>query len=338
MKRQAYESTPLPISWNHDDYVMGTRDAAYLFDMVDQPIDLGIALNFVKSNDPRFKKLPDYSQEIDYIPSKKFTFKIDSAAVVKNGALDLPYRSKMLKEMQLDYSGKTTLGKQELIILDMLQTNNWERSMYYAFTVSPDQFVNLDGSFQQTGMAYQIVPLDTKTDDLAVNTDRMYDNVMNKFKWGGVDTPGVYIDENTMRMCRSYRMYVFGRLATALIKEEKYAKAANVLDKCMEVLPSENVPLDYSILSIAENYYILGQKEKAAALYQELLDSQMRNIRWFFRLKPYQLASVVGTLETNLYFMQEALRVIEHFDPDLSNKYREEFDNFRMAYTSVSRD
>ncbi|MDR1624631.1 MAG: DUF2723 domain-containing protein [Tannerellaceae bacterium] len=338
MKRQAYESAPLPISWNHDDYVMGTRDAAYLFDMVEQPIDLGTALNFVKSNDPRYKKLPDYNQEIDYIPSKKFTFKVDSATVVENDALDPPYRSQMLKDMQFDYSNKTTLGKQELIILDMLQTNNWERPMYYAITVSPDQFVNLDGFFQQTGMAYQIVPLNAKNTNLAINTDRMYDNVMNKFKWGGANTPGVYIDETTMSMCRSYRVFIFGKLATSLINEEKYDKALAILDKCVEVLPSENIPLDYSILSIAESYYILGQKEKAAALYEELLNNMMRNIRWFFRLKPSQLASVANTLESDLYIMQEALRVIEHFDPDLSNNYMEEFNNFRMAYTSVPRN
>jgi tetratricopeptide (TPR) repeat protein len=338
MKRQSYESAPLPISWNHDDYVMGTRDIAHLFDMVEQPIDLKTALNFVKSNDPRYKKLPDYSQEIDYIPSKKFTFKVDSATVVRNDALDPPYRPHMLKEMQLDYSNKSTLGKQELIILDMLQTNDWDRPMYYAITVAPDQFVNLDGFFQQTGMAYQIVPLNAKNSEFAINTDRMYDNVMNKFKFGGVNTPGVYIEETTMGMCRSYRMFIFGKLATALIHEEKYDKALAILDKCVEVLPSENVPLDYSILSIAENYYILGQKEKAAALYEELLDNITRNIRWFFRLKPSQLQSVTNTLGNDLYIMQEALRVMEHFDPELSKKYTEEFNNFYAAYSSVPRD
>jgi tetratricopeptide (TPR) repeat protein len=244
----------------------------------------------------------------------------------------------MLKEMQLDYSNKSTLGKQELIILDMLQTNKWDRPMYYAITVAPDQFVNLDGFFQQTGMAYQIVPLNAKNTDLAINTDRMYDNVMNKFKWGGANTPGVYIEETTMGMCRSYRVFIFGKLATALIREEKYDKALHILDKCVEALPPENVPLDYSILSIAESYYILGQKEKAAALYEELLDSSMRSVRWFFRLKPSQLASVVNTLESDLYIMQEALRVIEHFDPELGSKYMEEFNDFRMAYSSVPRE
>ena len=98
----------------------------------------------------------------------------------------------MVDQMMINLAGKNALGKQELTILDMLQTNNFERPMYYAITVSPDQFVNLDGYFEQTGLAYQVVP---KNANKAVNTDKMYDNVMNKFKWGGVDKPGVYIDE-----------------------------------------------------------------------------------------------------------------------------------------------
>ena len=106
----------------------------------------------------------------------------------------------MVDQMMISLAGKNALGKQELTILDMLQTNNFERPMYYAITVSPDQFVNLDGYFEQTGLAYQVVP---KNANKAVNTDKMYDNVMNKFKWGGVDKPGVYIDENVMRMSRA---------------------------------------------------------------------------------------------------------------------------------------
>ena len=79
----------------------------------------------------------------------------------------------------------------------MLQTNDWNRPMYYAITVSPDQFVKLDPYFQQTGMAYQIVPMETQGHCVVRSIRRRcIDNVMNKFKWGGVNTPGVYLDEN----------------------------------------------------------------------------------------------------------------------------------------------
>ena len=204
MKKQAYESAPLPISWDRADYVQGTRDAAYVFPMTDKPIELSTALNFVRSSDPKFKKIPGISQELDYIPAETLVYKVDSATAVAKGlATD---STGLLKEMTINLKGKNALGKQELMILDMLQTNDWERPIYYAITVNPDQFVGLDGYFEQTGLAYQIVP---KNANKGTNTEKMYDNVMNKFKWGGVDKPGVYIDENVMRMCKSYRCLLY---------------------------------------------------------------------------------------------------------------------------------
>ena len=333
MKKQAYESAPLPISWNRADYVQGTRDAAYVFPMTDQPIDLNTALSFVRSNDPKFKKIPGISQELDYIPSETLIYKVDSATAVAKGlATD---STGLLKEMTINLKGKNALGKQELMILDMLQTNNWERPIYYAITVNPDQFVGLDGYFEQTGLAYQIVP---KNANKETNTEKMYDNVMNKFKWGGVDQPGVYIDENVMRMCKSYRMALFNKLAEDLLKEGKNEKALNVLNKSMEVLPPENVPLDYTALSTGELYYALDENEKAEEVFTGIAENAMRNIDWFFRLKPSQLASVTTELKHNLAVMQQVLAVSKHYNPEFAKKYQEEFDNYRMAYSSVFRE
>ncbi|MGM9760728.1 MAG: protein O-mannosyl-transferase family [Parabacteroides sp.] len=335
MKKQAYESDPLPISWTRADYVQGTRDAAYIFPMTDQPIDLGTALDFVRSNDPKFKKIPGYSQQLDYIPSQTLTYQVDSAAVMAAGVISPADTAYLLKQMTINLKDKDYLGKQELAILDMLRTNNWQRPIYYAITVSPDQFVKLDPFFQQTGLAYQLVPMDVKGTARSVNTDKMYDNVMNKFKWGGVDKPGIYLDENVMRMCKSYRAYVFGRLAASLIAEGKKDKALNVLDKAMQVLPPENVPLDYSALSLAEMYYELGQQEKAEAIYSGIADGAMRNVNWFFRLSPQQFTSVLGELEHNLAVVQEILRVSKRYNPEFGKKYQEEFDNYRMAYSAL---
>lgn len=329
MKKQAYESAPLPISWDRSEYIQGTRDAAYIIPMTDKPIDLNTGLNFVRSNDPKFKKIPGFNQELDYIPSETLVYKVDSATVLAKGLAD---SSSVLNEMAIDLKGKTALGKQELMILDMLQTNNWERPLYYAITVNPDQFVGLDGYFEQTGLAYQIVP---KQADKGTNTEKMYDNVMNKFKWGGVDKPGVYLDENVMRMCTSYRGALFNKLAEDLLKEGKKDKALNVLNKSLEVLPPENVPLDWTALSTGELYYALGEMDKGEEVFTAIAEYTMRNIDWFFRLRPAQLASVTRELEHNLAVMKQILAVNKHYNPEFNKKYQEEFDNYRMAWSSV---
>jgi len=337
MKRQAYESEPLPISWNRSDYVQGTRDVAYIFPMTDQAIDLNTALNFVRSNDPKYKKIPGINQALDYIPSQKLIYKVDSAAALKSGVIKSEDAGLMLKEMTIDLKDKEVLGKQELIVLDMLQTNNWKRPIYYAVTVSPDQFVKLDGYFQQTGLAYQIVPMHTQGTDKAVNSERMFDNVMNKFKWGGVSNPNVYLDENTMRMCKSFRMALFSKLASTLINEGKNDKALQVLDKAMEVLPAKTVPLDYSALSLGEFYFTLNQPKKAEAIFNGIADNSIRSLRWYFRLSPNQMASIMGDVEHNLAVLQEVLRIAKQYNPEFGKAFQEEFDNYRMAYGSVRK-
>lgn len=332
MKKDAYESKALPISWEEKDYVMGTHDAAYVLPRMEQALDLKTALNYVRSDDPRFKKFPGIRQEIDYIPSKKLSYKVDKEAALASGVIgeeDLPY---VLDEMIIDLEGKEILGKHELIILDILQTNNWERPMYYAITVPGTQYVNLDPYFRQTGMGYQIVPMATKNTVESVDTERMYDNLMNKFKWGGLDKPGVYLDENVMRMAKNYRMALFGRLANALMAKGEDQKALNVLDKGMEVIPAGNVPLDFYALTFGQFYYELGELEKGEAIYEEIMQYYMRNVNWYFRLKPGQFASAVGELDFSLRIMNEILHVNKEFNPEFVAKYQEEFDNYRMAY------
>ena len=166
----------------------------------------------------------------------------------------------------------------------------------------------------------------------------MYDNVMNKFKWGGVDKPGVYIDENVMRMCKSYRTMLFNKLAEALVREGKNDKALAVLDKSMQVLPPENVPLDYSAISTGELYYVLGQKEKAEEVFTAIADNAMRNLNWFYRLSPAQMASIESELYYNLATLNQVLLISKHYNPEFGKKYQEEFDNYRMAYESVRKE
>ena len=334
MKRQAYDSEPLPISWNYEDYIQGTRDAAHIIPAIKDKIDLKAALDFVRSNDPATKKLSGYSQELTFIPSDKLSFRIDSVAAKKVNT-DAP---ELAKSMEINLEGKVALIKNDLIVLDMLQTNNWERPMYFAITVDPKLYLNMEPYFQQTGMTYQIVPAQVKGTKYEINTERMYDNVMNKFKWGGVDKKGVYLDENVLKMCKSYRSNIFSNLAQALINQGKLDKALAVLDKCMEVFPPENVPIDGSALSLAEAYYMLNQKEKAEKIYSAIADNAIRNINWFCRLPYDKLLSVSDMLRHNLAVLQNVVQVTKAYDPEFSKQFQEELDNFNMAFQPINKE
>ena len=208
-------------------------------------------------------------------------------------------------------------------------TNTGKRPIYFAITVDPNQFVRLDPYFQKTGLAYRLVPFSTRAEGARpINTEKMYDNVMNRFKWGGADKPGVYLEENTMRMCKSYRMYVFGELAQALIREGKRDKALAVADKAMKVLPAVNVPLDYSAIAIGETYMALGKKDKGEPILDAIVENSLRNIRWYVRLKPAQFASIREDLQRDMAIVQNVIGVGKHYDPNYGAKYVDEFTKF----------
>jgi hypothetical protein len=334
MKRQSYDSKPLPITWTREQYVQGTRDHAELLNRAER-VDLATALTFVQSDDPRYKRIPGYPNiKLDYIPSSKIVYSVDSAAVMKHHAISPLDSARLQKEMVLDLSGLNSLGKEALTILDMLQTNNWERPMYFAITVDPSQFVRLDPYFQKTGLAYRVTPINARGEGgRPIDTDKMYENVMHKFKWGGVDRPGVYLDDNTLRMCKGYRVSLFGELAAALIGEGQREKALAVLDKAMQALPPDNVPYDYSAYLIGEQYLVLGEREKGEQVLNGIARNSMRTLQWLFRFDDGKLPRIQHELEYHLTVMRNVLAIGLHYNPDFGQAYRDEYNNYRMAYT-----
>lgn len=326
MKREAYESQPLPITWTRDQYVQGTRDYAYLLDRINQPLDLKTALEFVKSDDPRMKKIPGYSVAMDYIPSKQLFLPVDSAQVMKSGTLRPEAADSIAKQINFNFKNKMALGKQELMILEMLEKNNWQRPMYYAISVGSDQFLGMTNYFTQTGLAYQIIPVNQPGP--SVDTDKMYDNMMHKFRFGGIDKPGVYLDENVMSMCRTIRS-MFCLLADALIEKGEKEKAKEVLLYCQEKIPSNNVPHNYHAIALGECLYKVGEKEKAAAVLEDIINNTQKTLEWYFSLNDKQMRGAKEDIEQQLFIYKKVLSVYQTFEPERMQQHKDYLNNLQ---------
>jgi hypothetical protein len=257
MQRKAYGSDPVPFSLTPDKYRSGKRDIVYILDRIKGYSDLRQVIDFVASDDPRTKQLPDITQQIDFIPTRRFTVPVDTAKVLRNGTVPKTMASRLQPELRWELGPERTyITKNHLMVLDLLATNNWERPLYYAITVSDDNYLNLDSFFQMEGLAYRIVPFASQGDMFGrggMNTDAMFDNMVNKFRWGGVENPDLYLDENVIRMLGNFRSS-FARLALQLIREDKRDLARMALDKCLEVIPEKVVPFNvYNLLLVG--YY-----------------------------------------------------------------------------------
>ena len=159
---------------------------------------------------------------------------------------------------------RNALYKSELMMLEMLSEANWERPIYIAVSVGRENQLNMENHFVQEGLAYRFTPFDTSKTGVTIDSEKMYDNLMNKFKFGGIDKPGIYIDENAMRMCHSHRR-IFSQLVQQLMREGKKDKAKAALDYAEKMIPAYNVPYDWQngAVQMAEAYYQLGETAKA---------------------------------------------------------------------------
>ncbi len=281
MKRKAYKSDPLPFSLTHDQYVTGTRDLVYLFERIEGRVDLKKGMEFLASDNPKTKQIPNYQGKVEHLPSKSFLIPVDSALVIKNGIVSPKNSNLIEKEVDIDIK-KEYILKNEVMILDLLATNNWKRPVYFAVTVGSENYLGLQDYFQLEGFAYQVVPIKTKSDEMSagrVDADRMYDNV-KKFRWGGFNNPKVYLDENHIRMATSVRNNL-GRLASALVDEGKNDKALEILNLTMDQLPPSRIPHNYFSIFLAEAYYKLGSNASGDKILQELASDNLKELKFY---------------------------------------------------------
>ena len=333
MKRQAYNSDPLPISWKPKEYAQGKRDLIHIVPRFEQPIPLGTALEFIRSDDPRFL-LPNYNT--NYLPATNLTLQVDSATVVKNRTVNPEFEPFIVDELAFSFEGKNYITKVEAITLDMVNTNSWERPIYFAITTPPSVYGYFSNYLQKTGMANQIVPLKTKDSNMMVNTAKMYDNVMHKFKWGGLDKAELYLDETVMRMAKSYRAAIFANLAEALMYENKIDSAIQVLDRCVEVIPERNVPYDHlSSYPIMSLYYLLGRQESGQIIATSIIQNMMTNIDWMLRLRPSQRETVMPQLNEYISYLNSILRFIGQHDSEFVKPYVEQLNQYINHYQAI---
>ncbi len=336
MKRPAYNSEPLPISWERITYAEGKRNYAYVYNMMSGQIDLKDALAFLASDDPRTKRDPRTGETRDFIPATNLRLPVNADNLVKQGAIKANEKDNILESINLQLRDRQLLTKSELMILEMLAQNNWERPIYYAVTVGQDMHLGLRPYFQLEGLAYRIVPRTDTISTGTVHTDKMYDNMMNKFVFGGIENPSVYLDENMMRMARVHRQ-MFSSLIGNLIDEGDSIRAKNALDYCMKVVPGATVPHDFSSVSLAEYYYQLGDKDSAQQLIQDIADKSIAYLDWINKLPTRKKISASYDAHIQLSALRNIAFVTQFHDKEMFEKYYDALLNYSQHFDYLVR-
>lgn len=358
MKRPAYDSPSLPITWDRVEYVEGTNEYISIRPEIKNQIDALYAQADSSSNpeskiDVR-KEFGDNPYELKnilkywvrsdkeglrVIPTDSIVVKIDKEAVKRSG-MKIPEAlgDSIPEYMHISLKGKRALYKSELMMLEMLANANWERPIYMAITVGGENRLNMDNHFVQEGLAYRFTPFDAQALGATIDSEKMYDNLMNKFKFGGINKAGIYIDENTMRMCYTHRR-IFTQLITQLLKEGKKDKALKALEYCERMIPASNVPYDYqnSAQSMAEAYYLLGQKAKGDKIMDALANKSMEYLIWYLSMSNQQLTISGQEFMYHIYLLDEEIKIMEKYKSKQASHYAGKLEELYSMYASRTK-
>ncbi|MBR5748928.1 MAG: DUF2723 domain-containing protein [Prevotella sp.] len=353
MVRPAYDSPSLPITWNRLEYCAGTNEYVQVDPSLksqvlelyrenpeeakeqfgDEPFELkNILNNWVRSN----------VKDFHVIPTDTVYVTIDKEAVRRSGMMMAS--DSIPDKMVISLKGKGALYKGDLMMLELIANANWDRPIYVATTVGQENYMNLGENFVQEGLANRITPFHTHDTDGHGNlipvegvanfdTEKVYDNVMNKYKYGNVKQEGIYLDETVTRMCYTHRR-LLATLALNLIDEDKADKAKAVLDKCEKELPAYNVPHDYASgsLDLARAYTYTGQKEKAQQLVDELWKKSQQYLQWYCSLNGFRFESSQRDCLIQLYVMNQLVDLQSSLDEKKGDQRAQQLDAIAKLY------
>jgi hypothetical protein len=322
MKRKSYKSDPLPISLPLEVYLQGTNDQVYLKENP-KALNLRSFIKLIGTDDPAVQMKISAKEKINYFPSKKLQLDIDKKRLQDSSFIPENFKPYILDKLAWTITTGEVIDKKTLIMLDMLVTNNWERPIYFATTISPSEFLNLKEFTQLEGMAYRLLPIKVPGSTQGwVNTEIMYKNMMNDFHWRNLDNPNVYYNEWYFSFTTSERLQFF-ILADQLYKEGKNDKAKAALLQSLKVMPDTSLTFDEAIASYVPLLFSLGEDKKA----QEIIDIMGPRIEVALRYAAKY--KDMREMQSNLMTLQQFFTALKDQEKnEEAKKYEELFEEY----------
>jgi hypothetical protein len=326
MTRPAYESEPFPFSLSKDDYRQGGLNDFLLYDPnsgITGAISLKQYLKLLKDNIPQLR-YETKAGASHIIPSQEMFLDIDTAKVLEMGIIPEDKAQYLVKRMQWRMK-KSYLEKKDLMALDLIASNNWERPIYFNNTSKQGIGLEFDDYLVQEGNAFRLLPVNNQNPNLdLVNTELMYENMMTKFQYRELDNPKVYYNEDYRKFALNHRS-AFNTLIASLLNEGKDEKAREVALKSLEVMPDVSMPYDYSTPTTIEYLLILGEKERAIEMATILGKRADEKIGYYLKYDN----NINFELQQNLVILRDLAETMGRFgELELSEQFSTAFESY----------
>ena len=355
MKRKTYESEAIPSQMTHNLYAYGVRDVIRHQPVLDSVRwDIKDLMNWIASDHPRTKikdllkktgqdpnQLPESQQEGVFYPTRKIRVPVNRENVLKSGIVKPEDANKIVSYIDIDLP-ESALLKNQMMMLDILANNDWERPIYFTGgSYSDSEYIWMKKYLQLEGLVYKLVPIETDLGDDnpylmgRIDSDLMYDIVM-QWEWGNSESLDIYHDTETRKNSISFRSNM-ARLAETLINENKFEKAKAILD-----LGIEKMPLDYFgyyslLVPFVDGYYRINEVDKAKELSQKIGEKYNDRLAYFESLNAnlqYSMGEeIITEIERYRVLVEADLKHGENIKlTPVLNQFMESFLPFKFLY------
>lgn len=325
MKRKTYESEALPISLEFDQFISGKNDQIPFFENpnVKNGINLAQYIKLVREDSPAIKVPLQNGESINSLPSSTLILPVDSAAIANSGLISKELQPLIRSQMAWTLS-KADLYKPDLLILDMIVTNNWKRPIYFSSTLSPSSYLNLKEYMQMEGLVYRLLPVKVQGATQGyINSDIMYERMLKKMFWREVANPNVYYDENYRQRSFVNVRLSFYRLADQLLNENKPEQAKQVLLYCLKTIPDTSIPYDEINASFIGSLLQVGEKQKAIEIADVMSKRADNDLNYYIAHNDRR------GIQSNMYVLNQIVSSFETAkQPTDASKYKAIFDKY----------
>ncbi len=339
MKDRVNESAPLPVTLPAKKYYDGVNNQVFIVEKTKDPVDISTIIDWVNSDNKSTKVQVSSSEILDIIPSRTIRIPVDAAKVIASGTVKPEDADKIVPYIDIKLKGNSIL-KSQLIVLDILAHNKWERPIYFVTGYQNDA-LGLEEYFQLEGLAYRLVPIKSENkswvDYGRIDTDILYENMINKFVWGGANVKGVNIDYNHRRTILVIRARLnYARLAKALVAQGKNEKAIKVLDFCMNALPLDKITYDPYVPDIIDAYFEAGDTVKAVNMTNALCDYYYGHLDYYLKQKPYIIKSAEFEIQSAIQYTSKVASACSAYGkPELGDEINKKLESYYADYIKV---
>ncbi|GGH49788.1 membrane protein [Dyadobacter endophyticus] len=282
LKRKINQSDALPLSLDSGNYQLGKNEYLPFYEIasVKGGINLKEYLELIRQDNKAIQVPLTSGDMTSILPSSTLFLPVDTREVGKMNIVKSDLQPYLADSMSWKI-GETDLLKGDLVMLDIISSNNWKRPVYFSSTMGSSHNLGLQEYLQLEGYAYRLLPVRVPgASDGYVNTDIMYDNMMNKMYWREMNNPKVYYDDTYRGSPVVTARLSFLRLAQQLIAENKIDKARKVVDKAMGVMPDDTIPYDQVSAGFIGALFDVGENQKALDSARAMAVRSDENLSW----------------------------------------------------------